>query len=85
MQGLLLGASVAQQPQQLPVPNIVILQAAVDGMAAKRNTIVQSVQAYNAHQQQLNTELNNEPAQMLQQSNALTQSIHNLQATMNAQ
>ena len=85
MQELLLGASVAQQPQQLPVPNIVILQAAVDGMAAKRNTIVQSVQAYNAHQQQLNTELNNEPAQMLQQSNALTQSIHNLQATMNAQ
>jgi hypothetical protein len=85
VQGLLLGASVAQQPQQLPVPNIVILQAAVDGMAAKRNTIVQSVQAYNAHQQQLNTELNNEPAQMLQQSNALTQSIHNLQATMNAQ
>ena len=54
-------------------------------MAAKRNTIVQSVQAYNAHQQQLNTELNNESAQMLQQSNAVTQSFHNLQATINAQ
>jgi len=57
-------------------------------MTAEGNTIVQSVQAYNTHQQQLNTELsrcaNYDVAQTQQQYNALTQLIHNMQATMNA-
>ena len=43
-----------QQPQ---VPNVANLQAAVNGMAAAGNNIVQEVQAYNGHQQQLNAEL----------------------------
>ena len=42
---------------QLPVPNAANLQAAVNGMTTEGNTIAQSVQAYNAHQQALNTEL----------------------------
>lgn len=40
-----------------PVPNAANLQAAVNGMTAEGNTIAQSVQRYNTHQQALNTEL----------------------------
>ena len=42
---------------QPPLPNIVTLQAAVNGMAAEGNNIAVSAQAFNAHQQTLNTEL----------------------------
>jgi hypothetical protein len=42
---------------QLPVPNAANLQAAVNGMTTEGNNIAQNVQAYNAHQQALNTEL----------------------------
>ncbi|XTI91269.1 hypothetical protein V2W45_1414983 [Cenococcum geophilum] len=79
----------AQQPQQLPVPNIVNLQAAVNGMTAEANTIAQSAQAYNAHQQQFTTELSlcaNFPVvQIQQQLTTLNQSMTNMQAMMNAQ
>ena len=79
----------AQQPQQLPVPNIVNLQAAINGMTAEGNAMAQSVQAYNAHQRQFTTELSccaNYPvAQMMQQLNAINQSIHNMEARMDAQ
>lgn len=78
-----------QQPQQLPVPNIANIQAAVNGMTAQRNTIVQSTQAFDAHQQQFTTELSrcaNYPVvQMQHQLNALTQSVNDMQAMMNAQ
>ena len=70
----------AQQPQQPPVPNIVNLQTAVNEMAAEGNTIAQSVQACNAHQQQLTTKLS-----IQQQLDAITQSIDNMQAMMKAQ
>jgi hypothetical protein len=50
-------AGMAAQAQQLPVPNAANLQAAVNGMTAEGNSIAQSVQAYNAHQQALNAEL----------------------------
>jgi hypothetical protein len=57
--------------QQLPIPNAANLQAAVNGMTAEGNNIVQSVQTYNAYQQALNTDLslcaNYNVAQMQQQ------------------
>jgi len=43
--------------QQLPVPNIANMQAAVSGMAIEGNRMVQNLQTYNAHQQTLTTEL----------------------------
>ena len=76
-----------QPPPQLPVPNIANIQAAVNGMTAERNIMAQSSQAYDTHQQQFTTELsrvaNYPAAQVQQQYNALTQSIHNMQAMMN--
>lgn len=71
------------------MPNIVNLQAAVNGMTAEANTIAQSAQAYNAHQQQFTTELSlcaNFPVvQIQQQLTTLNQSMTNMQAMMNAQ
>ena len=76
----------AQQP---PVPNIAIIQAAMNGMTAERNNMAQSTQAYDAHQQQFTTEVSrsaNYPVVQVQlQINALTQSIQDMQAMMNAQ
>lgn len=68
------------------MPNIVNLQAAVNRMTAKGNTITQSIQAYNAHQQQLTTEASHcASAQIQQQLNTIAQSINNMEAMMNAQ
>jgi hypothetical protein len=65
--------------QQLPVPNAANLQAAVDGMIAEGNAIAQSVQAYNAHQQALNTELslcaNYDVAQIYQELTAMQANV----------
>ena len=84
-----MAAQQPQQPQLLPVPNVVNIQAAMNGMAAERNTMAQSTQAFDAHQQQFTTELSrsvNFPVvQMQNQLNALTQSMNNMQAMMSAQ
>ena len=67
---------------QPPLPNIVTLQAAVNGMAAEGNNIAVSAQAFNAHQQTLNTELslcaNYNVAQIQQQLVTLQASITSL-------
>jgi chromosome segregation ATPase len=68
---------------QPPVPNAANLQAAVNGMTAEGNTIAQSVQAYNTHQQALNTELslcaNYNVAQIQQQLTAMEANIDAIQ------
>ena len=68
---------------QLPVP------AAVNGMTAEGNNIVQTIQAYNAHQQQLTTELslcaNYNVAQIQQQLAIIVQLINDGNATNSAQ
>ena len=76
---------------QRPVPNAANLQAAVNGMTTEGNSIAQSVQAYNAHQQALNTELsrcaNYDVAQINQQLAAIQASvaaIPAIQASVNA-
>jgi hypothetical protein len=75
----------AQQP---PVPNAANLQAAVNGMTAEGNTIAQSVQAYNTHQQALNTELslcaNYNVAQIHQQLTAMQANVAAIQASTTA-
>ena len=61
--------------EQHQPPNMVNLNAAVAGMAAEGNNIVQAAQAYNGHQQQLNIELSrsiNLPIAQLQQQIAET-------------
>ena len=69
---------------QRPVPNAANLQAAVNGMTTEGNIIVQKVQAYNAHQQALNTELslcaNYDVAQIHQQLAAIQASVTTIQA-----
>ena len=64
---------------QLPVPNAANLQAAVNGMTTEGNNIAQNVQAYNAHQQALNTEVslcaNYNVAQIHQQLAAIQASV----------
>jgi len=66
-------------PPPPPVPNVANLNAAVNGMTAQGNIIAQGVQAYNAHQQALNTELsrcgNYNVAQIQQQLTAIQASI----------
>ena len=75
--------------QQLPIPNAANLQAAVNGMTAEGNNIVQSVQTYNAHQQALNTELsrcgNYNVAGINPQLAAIRNSITDLTALISAQ
>ena len=65
---------------QLPVPSIVNLNAAVNGMAAEGNNIAQNVQAFNAHQRALNAELslcaNYNVAQIHQQFAAIQASMN---------
>jgi hypothetical protein len=77
---------MAAQP---PVPNIPNIQVAVNGMTAEGNNIAQSIQTYNAHQQQLTTELslcaNYNVAQIQQQLAALTQLVNNGIAMNSAQ
>ena len=74
---------------QLLVPNVANIQAAVNGMTAEGNNIAQDVQAYNAHQQQLNAELslcaNYNVAQIQQQLAAITQLINDGFAVNSAQ
>ena len=74
---------------QLPVPNNANIQAAVNGMTAEGNNIAQNIQAYNAHQQQLTTELslcsNYNVAQIQQQLATITQLINDGNATNSAQ
>ena len=79
---------MAAQP---PVPNAANLQAAVNGMTTEGNIIAQGVQAYNAHQQALNTELslcaNYDVAQIHQQLTAIqanVAAIPAIQASVNA-
>lgn len=70
---------------QQPVPNAANLQAAVNGMTTEGNTIAQSVQAYNIHQQALNTELslsaNYDVAQINQQLAAMQANVAAIQAS----
>ena len=65
--------------QQLPVPNIANVQAAVNGMTIEGNRMAQNLQTYNAHQQALTTELslcaNYDVAQILQQLARIQASI----------
>ena len=75
---------------QLPVRNIANTQAAANGMIAQGNNITQDIQAYNAHQQQLTTELPlcancNNVAQMQQQLATITQQRVDEMAMMSAQ
>jgi hypothetical protein len=64
---------------QAPVPNAANLQAAVNGMTTEGNIIAQSVQAHNAHQQALNTEVslcaNYNVAQIHQQLTAMQTNV----------
>ena len=71
---------------QLPVPNAANMQTAVNGMATHGNNIVQEIQAYHTHQQQLATEMTlcgnynvatvqQQVAQNQQQITALTQTV----------
>ena len=71
---------------QLPVPNAATMQIAVNGMAAHGNNILQDIQAYHAHQQQLAAEMSlcanyniatiqQQAAQTQQQLNALAQTV----------
>ncbi|KIX08820.1 uncharacterized protein Z518_03477 [Rhinocladiella mackenziei CBS 650.93] len=59
------------QPQPQPqVPDPANIQAATNGMTAERNTIAQSAQAYNVHQNRLTDELTlcaNYPVGQMQQ------------------
>jgi hypothetical protein len=74
--------------QQPPVPNIANLQAAVNGMTIQGNTISQGHQAYNAHQQPLNTDLSrcsNNVAGIHQQLTAIRVSIADLSALLSAE
>jgi hypothetical protein len=78
-----------QQPPQLPVPNLANIQASINGMTAQRNAMQQNAQAFDNHQQQFTIELsrsaNYPAAQIQQQLNAINQSIHDMQARMDAQ
>jgi hypothetical protein len=52
-----------------PLPNIANITAAINGIVASGNNMAQDLQAYNAHQQQLSTELSrcvNYPAAQMQ-------------------
>jgi hypothetical protein len=75
--------------QQPPVPNITNLQAAVNGMTAQGNTITQGHQAYNTHQQALNTDplrcSNYNVAGIQQQLTAIRVSIADLSALLSAE
>lgn len=66
---------MAQPAQQLP--KAANIQAAINGMNAEENNIVQSLQAYNGHRQQLHNEItlatNFPVAQILQQLATLQQ------------
>ena len=75
---------------QLPVRNIANTQAAVSGMIAQGNNIARDIQAYDAHQQQLTTELPlcancNNVAQIQQQLATITQQRIDEMAMMSAQ
>ena len=76
---------MAAQP---PLPNAANLQAAVNGMTTEGNIIAQGVQAYNAHQQALNTELslcaNYNVAQIHQQLTAIQANTAAIQASVAA-
>lgn len=62
---------------QLPLPNAANIQAAVNGITTEGNNIIQNIQTYNAHQQQLATEMslcaNYNVAQIQQQLATITQ------------
>jgi len=74
---------------QLPQPNILNLQAAMNGMTAEGNAIAQSVQMFNGHQQALTTELSlcvNIPVAQVQiQLAGIQASINQLTTLNNAQ
>src|SRR5271163_1989973 len=71
-------------PPPPPVPNVANLHAAVNGMTTEGNIIAQGVQAYNAHQQALNTELslcaNYNVAQIHQQLTTMQTNVAAIQA-----
>ena len=80
---------------QLPLPNAANMQTAVNGMATRGNNIIQDMQAYHVHQQQLATEMSlcanydvttiqQQVAQTQQQLNALTQTVAQGQQQLNA-
>jgi hypothetical protein len=77
------------QQQPLAVPNITNLRAAANGMTAEGNNIAQSLQAYNAHQQALTTELSlcahYNVAQIQQQLAAIQASINRASDLTSAQ
>jgi len=61
---------------QLPLPNAANMQTAVNGMATRGNNIIQDMQAYHVHQQQLATEMSlcaNYDVTTIQQQVAQTQ------------
>ena len=59
------------------LPNVANIQATVNGIAVQGNNIIRDIQAYNAHQQQLATEMslcaNYNVAQVQQQLATITQ------------
>jgi hypothetical protein len=78
-----------QQQPAPPVPNAVNIQAAMNGMTAQRNIIAQGHQAYDVHQQALNTELslctNYNVAGIHQQLGAIRRDIAESRALQSAQ
>jgi hypothetical protein len=78
----------APQPPP-PLPNVANLRAAVNGMTAEGDSIAQSFQRYNAHQQALNTELslcgNYDVARIQQQLTTIEGRIVDLTAWLSAE
>lgn len=74
---------------QLPLPNAANIQAAVNGITAQGNNIAQNIQTYNAHQQQLATEMslcaNYNVAQIQQQLVTINNTLNRQGAMSNAQ
>ena len=72
---------------QLPVPNAATMQTAVNGMATHGNNIVQDIQAYHTHQQQLATEMslcaNYNVTTIQQQVNQTQQQVGQTQQQLN--
>jgi hypothetical protein len=79
----------------MALPNAANMQAAVNGMAAEGNNLIQHIQAYNGHQQQLAAEMSlsanynvatiqQQIAQTQQQLNALAQTVAQTQQQLNA-
>ena len=70
---------------QLPLPNAANIQAAVNGITAQGNNIAQNIQTYNAHQQQLATEMSlcaNYNVAQIQQQLATVNNTLNWQGAM---